>query len=367
MKPSLGAAEIRMNGPDGLAADAMEAGTRIVGRWLLVCALLVLVMVLLGGITRLTDSGLSIMEWRPLMGVLPPLSQAEWERVFALYREIAEYRHVNAGMELAQFKEIFWWEYLHRLWGRLIALAFLLPFLWFLGRGLIRKNQAGRFVALFVLGALQGFLGWFMVASGFEERIDVSQYRLVMHLLLALGIFGFLLWSALDLLQPKTPNRPPARTDGFRYHAYVLTGLIALEIALGGLVAGTDAGLLYNDFPLMNGSFVPPDLMAQSPWWRNLGENPAMVQFQHRLLAGLTAIMGVWLVARLHLSDAGQAIKRRAGLLLAALIAQLGLGIATLMLVVPMPLAVLHQLGAFLLFGAGLYLAHGFVRKGKTA
>ncbi len=327
---------------------------RKVGLWLLVCAGMIFVMVILGGITRLSGSGLSIMEWDPLMGALPPLSTAEWNRVFDLYRGIAQYKHINAGMTLPEFQGIFWWEYAHRLWGRLIGLVFFLPFLWFLARGYLRRSWAPKLGAIFLLGAVQGAIGWYMVASGFEDRVSVSQYRLVIHLLMALLIYALILWSALDLLRPDD-----AKGAQLRMHGGVLLLAIAVEFALGGLVAGLHGGLVYNDFPLMNGDWVAPDVFATQPWWRAIGEDPGTAQFMHRLGAGLIALLVVALAWRAWRS---QVLQGRTAVLLAALLLQIALGISTLMLVVPLPLAVMHQAGAVLLLSATLFFLHGLPR-----
>lgn len=346
-------------------AGRSRSARRSVGLWLLLCCVMIAVMVLLGGITRLTDSGLSIMEWKPIMGALPPLSDAAWEHVFALYRQIAEYKHVNSGMTLEAFKGIFWWEYLHRLWGRLLAVAFLVPLAWFLIRGRITRTELPRLVGLFALGGLQGLIGWFMVASGFQDRVDVSQYRLVIHLMLALAIFALMLWYALDYLDDAPLGGDVAAAVNLRRHARWMNIVIALEIALGGLVAGTDAGFVYNDFPRMNGYWLSPDLFLQSPWWINFTENVAMVQFQHRLTSGFVAIAVISFLVRLRRRDVDRVIKRRALTLPFALAAQAFLGMATLILVVPVLLAILHQLGAFVLLGCGLVAQHALSRRAK--
>jgi cytochrome c oxidase assembly protein subunit 15 len=340
---------------------------RAVGLWLLLCAAMIFVMVLLGGITRLSGSGLSIMEWKPLMGAIPPLSTAEWERVFGLYREIAQYKNVNAGMTLPEFQGIFWWEWSHRLWGRLIGLVFFLPFLWFLVRGYLRRAWAPKLAAIFILGALQGAVGWYMVASGFEDRDSVSQYRLVLHLGMALVIYALILWSAFDLLRPRPLIGNAAVARPLRVHAIALLALIAVELALGGLVAGLHGGLIYNDFPLMNGDWIAPDVFSMSPWWRNVTENPGGAQFLHRIGAGLVTLTLVWLFARIWRSDLPEAVKARSGILLAALFLQVGLGISTLLLVVPLPLAVAHQGGAVVLLTATLYTLHGLKRVGAAS
>ena len=344
----------------GLAARSRPlTADRAVGRWLLVLSAMVLGQVSLGAITRLTDSGLSIMEWKPILGAIPPLTDAEWHRVFDIYRQIAEYKVINPDMTLDGFKAIFWWEYLHRLWGRLIGVAFLVPFLWFWVRGYLRGGRARRLAGIFVLGGLQGVMGWIMVRSGFADRTDVSQYRLVAHLILALLIYGMLLWQALNLLQPAEHNAAPALREALRRHGIVMTALIVLEIAIGGFVAGLHGGLIYNNFPMMGEHWIAADLFQLSPWWINFTENPATAQFLHRLMSGFIAIALVSLVVRGRRADLPQGLKRRFYYLPLGLLLQAMLGIATLMLVVPLPLAVAHQAGAFLLFTLGLYALHG--------
>lgn len=345
----------------GIAATGARTvgADRAVGRWLLVLSGMVLVQVTLGAVTRLTDSGLSIMEWKPIMGAIPPLNDAEWHRIFEIYRGIAEYQIVNAGMSLSEFKAIFWWEYLHRLWGRLIGAAFLLPFLWFWARGCLRGSRARRIFAIFILGALQGVMGWVMVMSGFADRTDVSQYRLVAHLMLALLIYGLLVWQSLNLLQPAGPEMPDTQRDNLWRHGLLMTTLIALEIAIGGFVAGLDGGLIYNNFPMMGEHWIASDLLHLSPWWINFFENPGAAQFLHRLMSGFVAIALVSLTVRGRRADLPRAYKRRFYYLPFGLLVQAALGIATLMLVVPLPLAVAHQAGAFLLFTISLYVMHG--------
>ncbi len=338
------------------AAGNRRAAPRAVGVWLLLCCAMIFAMALIGAITRLTESGLSIMEWAPLSGALPPLAATEWERLFALYRQIPEYRVENAGMTLAEFKTIFWWEYIHRLWGRLIGLVFLLPFLWFLLRRQIPRGLTGHLVAIFALGGLQGFIGWFMVASGFAERSDVSQYRLTLHLVVALAIYAYALWIALGLLDP--PSSSPGAVGGLRIGLGTLLVLIAITIASGGFVAGLNAGLIYNTFPLMDGDLLPAGYGDLSPGYLNAFENIAAVQFNHRLLAIATLVLalGLWLWS-LRVEIAAPARRPMALLAIVALL-QVALGIATLLLVVPLPLATAHQGGAVLLLSAALWALH---------
>ncbi|WP_020593153.1 COX15/CtaA family protein [Kiloniella laminariae] len=328
---------------------------RPIAIWLLVCCAMVLIMAVIGAITRLTESGLSIMEWNPVGGALPPLSENEWQRIFAIYQQIPEYQQENAGMSLEEFKGIFWWEFIHRLWGRAIGVVFLVPFLWFWFRGQIRKPLAPHLVFMFLLGGLQGGLGWYMVASGFADRTDVSQYRLTAHLLAAFAIYAYLFWVALGLLFPQPGHKSAeASTRLYRPLAF-LPWLIVTTIASGGLVAGLNAGMIYNSFPLMEGQIIPPAYHDITPWYVNIFENVAAVQFNHRLLAVTTFIvtLGIWLSAlRLPRSTT---LNRALNLLLLAAIIQVSLGISTLLLVVPITLAALHQAGGLLFLTASLY------------
>lgn len=323
-----------------------ETDRRNVAAWLFACAALVFVMVVVGGVTRLTQSGLSIVEWQPISGALPPLSHADWETLFAKYRETPEFRLVNFDMDLEGFKRIFWWEYSHRLLGRVIGLVFLLPFLYFWLAGRIDRPLAWKLAAIFVLGALQGALGWYMVQSGLVADPRVSHFRLTAHLGMALLIFAAELWIALGLL-----NRPRARpAAGTSTLAIVLPVLVFLMALSGGFVAGLRAGYAYNTFPLMNGHWVPPELLLLEPWWKNFLYNLATVQFVHRAFFWLLAILVPWFWWRTR--------SLPATVLLGAFLVQASLGIATLLLAVPVPLAAAHQGGAVLLLAAALWAAH---------
>lgn len=327
---------------------------RAVALWLLATCAMIFAMAVIGAITRLTESGLSIMEWAPVSGALPPMSHAEWERLFALYQETGEYRSVPGGMTLAEFRHIFWWEWLHRLWGRLIGLVYLLPFLWFLWRRLVPQGFARPLWTGFALGALQGFMGWFMVASGFSDRTDVSQYRLVLHLGLALGIYAYLLWIALSLLRAPeagSQERPKRSLVGF-------FALLVLTLAAGGFVAGTNAGLVYNEFPLMDGRLVPTGYDALSPWWLNWFETIEAVQFNHRLLATLLLFGALALAWWSWRRRPGSALGCDLLLLAAAVLLQYVLGIATLLAAVPVWLGALHQAGAILVLTATVSALH---------
>lgn len=334
------------------------ANRRAIARWLLVIAGMVFAMVILGGVTRLTESGLSIVDWRPLVGWLPPLSEAGWQDLFERYKGSPEYLIKNAGMTLAGFKAIFWLEYLHRLWGRLIGLAFLIPFLWFWMRGRIDRGLWPRLATLFVLGGLQGLLGWVMVKSGLVDRPSVSQYRLAAHLALAVVIYGALVWTAWGLLSWGAGLGEVPRW--LRGYAGVVLAMICATLVVGAFVAGLDAGLLYNTFPKMGEGLVPPDLWHPGLGILNLFENPVTVQFSHRVLAiaTLLAVYLFWGASRA--ARLGPALRLScSGLMLVANL-QAFLGVATLVLLVPVWLGALHQAGALVLFTAGLWVLRVF-------
>ncbi len=315
---------------------------RHVAAWLFACAALAFLVVLIGGVTRLTRSGLSIVEWQPLVGALPPLTQADWEALFAKYRETPEFRQVNFSMTLEGFKRIFWWEYIHRLLARLIGVVFLLPYLYFLVRKNLDRPLAWKLGGIFLLGALQGTVGWYMVKSGLVDDPKVSPVRLTLHLGLALAIFSAELWLAMQLLAPKQ------RFDGFALFLPVIVFLMALS---GGMVAGLRAGYAYNTFPLMNGHIVPPEVMLLEPWWRNFVYNMATVQLVHRAF--------FWALAVLVLVAWWRNRERAAGnALLLTFAVQASLGIATLLTGVPVGLGSAHQGGAVLVLAAALWYAH---------
>jgi cytochrome c oxidase assembly protein subunit 15 len=347
MSMGAGGRSFRLSGP--------EPNDGPIAVWLLATAAMIFVMALIGAITRLTESGLSIMEWAPISGILPPFSAAEWERVFAIYKTTPEYLEVNQGMTLEEFKSIYWWEYIHRLWGRLIGLVFLAGFLWFMIKGQVKPVLRPHLVAMFVLGGLQGLLGWIMVESGFAGRTDVSQYRLTAHLLAALAIYGYIFWIAVGLLRPQPRPSADPRWPALKGQLTVFIALIILTIASGGFVAGLDAGFIYNTFPKMEGAWVPADYGEISPFYLNIFENIAAVQFNHRLLALVTVVVAlvIWAWGR-RLSLSPEAHRGLDLVALAALV-QAGLGVATLLYVVPIPLAVLHQAGAIVLLTAVLW------------
>jgi cytochrome c oxidase assembly protein subunit 15 len=308
--------------------------------WLIAVAALIAAMVLVGGATRLTESGLSIVEWKPVTGALPPLTAQAWHDAFEAYKQIPQYRELNAGMSLDEFKTIFWWEWSHRLLGRVIGMVYLLPFLFFLFRGWLPPALRRRLWIIFGLGALQGAVGWWMVASGLSGRVEVSQYRLAAHLMLALTIFAAIVWTLRRLQpQPALPAMP-----GLRAGSRVLLGLVALQIYFGALVAGLRAGRVYNTWPQIDGGWLPglDRLLFETPWWRNFFDNPLTVQFCHRMLAYVIVLATLAHVAAAWRS--GQPLLRQgAGLLLAAVLAQVALGILTLVNMVPLDLALSHQ------------------------
>jgi cytochrome c oxidase assembly protein subunit 15 len=326
----------------------------LVALWLFACAAMILLMVVIGGITRLTESGLSITEWKPLTGIVPPLTQAEWEESFALYRQIPEYQLLNSGMSLAEYKSIYWWEFIHRLWGRLIGIAFAVPLAIFLLRRRIGRRLAPWLGLLLLLGVLQGALGWYMVASGLSERTDVSQYRLAAHFGLAVALYAAVLWTALTLVRPA----PDRAHEGARLRPWLIAalGLVGVTMIAGAFVAGLNAGFVYNEVPWMGERLVPPDYNhGGAPFWANAFENPAAAQFHHRLLAvaSLAAVLGLWWRGlRLRLPHAA---RRALGAFALTAVAQVGLGIMTLLLVVPISLAALHQAGALILLSFGLW------------
>ncbi len=326
---------------------------RAVGLWLLLLCAMIFVMVVVGGVTRLTQSGLSIAEWKPVVGALPPLSEKTWQAEFDVYRRTPEYQKVNAGMDLAGFQRIYFMEWFHRLWGRLIFFAALLPLLYFAIRRRIPPGYGWALAAVPAGVALNGALGWFMVASGLVDIPRVSAYRLTAHLGLAVLIYGYVLWLALRLLWPEARNNHgPIRLG------WAVVTLTFITLLAGGFVAGTRAGLSYNTWPLMGESFFPVGMWAQSPWWINLFENVATVQFNHRLLAyALIALTGLlwWRAGQSALSPL--AARLRHGLLV-VLALQVGLGIGTLLLHVPVALGAAHQGGALLLFTAALAFAY---------
>ena len=334
------------------ATPALARRARAVRVWLAALAVLIVAMILVGGATRLTDSGLSITEWKPIVGVIPPLSESEWSEAFASYKTIPEYTELKRGMSLEEFKTIYWWEWAHRFLGRLIGFAFLIPFVAFWIAGYIPRPLLPKLLGLFVLGGLQGALGWYMVKSGLTVRTDVSQYRLAAHFGVALVILGYTLWLLFGLGRG---GRAAPRDRSASLVACFVLALILTQMLAGALVAGTDAGMGYNTWPLIDGAFVPPGLGEASPWYLNLFENPLTVQFQHRMLGYAVVLAALGQLAWLALKGADQPLIGSALTLALFALLQAALGVWTLLLSVPIVLGLAHQAGAIALFAVALY------------
>lgn len=334
----------------------MKRDDQSISIWLFLVAISVFLMVAIGGITRLTGSGLSIVDWRPLMGSIPPLNEESWREVFEKYQQFPQFKIVNHRMGLNEFKEIFFWEFLHRLWGRLIGLIFFFPYLYFSFK---KKISPPQLLLPFILGGLQGLLGWYMVKSGLVQRPEVSHYRLAAHLILAVIIYAILLWEAFQYW-PRTNNAPqqlPFNKSYLRALGIVLSLLFLVQIFYGALMAGLHAGIGNNTFPDMEGHFYPPEANYFSPFILNFFENPVMIQFVHRLLAW-TLLFGtlVFFVACSKFKQENGPLFSAASILLGAITLQFGLGVSTLILRVPLSLAVAHQLGALVFLSSLVYV-----------
>jgi cytochrome c oxidase assembly protein subunit 15 len=318
-----------------------QVAPRAVRWWLIAIAALIAVMVLVGGATRLTESGLSIVEWKPVAGTLPPLTQEQWTQAFEGYKTIPQYRELNAGMSLDEFKTIFWWEWSHRLLGRFIGIAYLLPFLWFLWRGALSADLKRRLWIIFGLGALQGAVGWWMVASGLTQRVEVSQLRLATHLVLALAIYAAIVWTLRRLSERQSAVASPR----LKIAGLVLLALTFVQLYLGALVAGLRAGRVYNTWPEIDGALVPSAarLFFEAPWWRNLFDNTLTVQFEHRMVAYMLLVLAILHAVDAVRSRAGPAAVNGAILLAVAITMQAALGIQTLLQQVPIVLGLAHQ------------------------
>jgi cytochrome c oxidase assembly protein subunit 15 len=341
-----------------------EGSNRAVRWWLFSVAALIAIMVLVGGATRLTESGLSIVEWKPVTGTLPPLTDAQWAQAFEGYKTIPQYRELNAGMNLADFKTIFWWEWSHRLLGRVIGAVYLLPFLFFLWRGMLGLELKRRLWLIFGLGALQGAVGWWMVASGLTHRIEVSQYRLATHLVLALVIFAAIVWTLLRLA-----DRPQlAASSRLKITGVALLALTFVQLYFGALVAGLRAGRVYNTWPQIDGAFIPSAarLFFEDPWWRNLFDNTLTVQFEHRMTAYALLALAVLHACDAVASRAGAAVIRGACWLVAAIVVQAALGILTLLYQVPIDLALTHQAMAIVVLTLAIFQTERLVAR-RTA
>ena len=343
--------------PIRIGSQRLQTNRKALRIWLGVVVVALFCLVLVGGATRLTNSGLSITEWKPIHGVIPPLSAAEWDEEFALYQRIPQYSQMNSHMTVEDFKGIFWWEWAHRLLARSIGMIFGLPLLVFWLTGRVEKRLKLPFVGLLALGGFQGFIGWWMVSSGLSARVDVSQYRLATHLVTACLIFASCVW----IMRGLTPHRdaPAPRSTG-RKVAMLIACLALFQIYLGALVAGLDAGLSYNTWPLMDGALVPQGLWTQQPAWINLFENPKTVQFVHRLGAYLLLIVTVWHMAAMQMAQPGTRHASRSVLLLGLILIQAAIGITTLLMQVPIDLALAHQGGALIVLGFSVAHWRGF-------
>jgi cytochrome c oxidase assembly protein subunit 15 len=326
--------------------------------WLLACSALIFAMVILGGVTRLTGSGLSMVEWKPLMGIIPPLTQTQWEDVFLKYQAFPEYQLKNFGMTLAEFKGIFWLEYLHRLLGRFIGLFFIIPMIYFIKLGKVDKPLQKKLIIMFILGGLQGLMGWYMVKSGLVNNPHVSQYRLVAHLGLAIIIYAYIFWTAMDILYPRPTVEPRTDIQFLKMFSFFVATLIFITVLSGGFVAGLKAGLAYNTFPKMNGQWIPDAAYHLEPLWRNFFEDVTTVQFHHRMLAYslFFIIPMLWFFARQKEHLPRTRISLHVLFLMLGL--QVTLGGLTLVFHVAIPLAAAHQAGALILFTTILFINH---------
>lgn len=331
---------------------------RQVALWLLICSAMVFAILVVGGVTRLTHSGLSIVEWQPIVGVIPPLNPAEWDETFEKYKKTPEYQQVNHQMTLAEFKGIFYWEYWHRVLGRLIGLVFLLPFIYFLLRRRIAPSLVPKLLGIFVLGGLQGAMGWYMVKSGLVDDPRVSHYRLTAHLSLAFLIFLSMFWVAMGLLSERSRGSHDVALQGLQRIGFWLTILVGYMVITGGFVAGIRAGKAYNSFPLMNGHVLPPESFIIDPWYLNFFNNMALVQFDHRLGAWLLVFLVPWFWWKIRSAAVSSTARLAATLLLVGVFIQIALGIATLLLAVPVGLGAAHQGGAMVVLGLLLWLNH---------
>jgi len=337
--------------------DNVTANNKAIAVWLLIVCALVYVMVVLGGVTRLTGSGLSMVDWKPVTGILPPIGEQEWLEEFAKYQQSPEFQKVNSQMDVHGFKSIFWLEYLHRLLGRTIGLVFLMPFLYFVSRGYIAAKETPKYAVMFVLGGLQGLLGWYMVKSGLVHDPHVSQYRLTAHLLAAFAVYSYMFWVAMTLLFPGEVKK-----HAWYGKSLALTALIVVTVISGGFVAGLKAGKIYNTFPMMGENWIPPGLTSMQPLWRNLFDNTTTVQFDHRILAITTFVLIILFWFRIRKTEMSRRAAVATNALLHTATLQIVLGISTLLMAVPIFLGAAHQAIAMLLFTIALFLTHSLRR-----
>jgi cytochrome c oxidase assembly protein subunit 15 len=329
--------------------------------WLLAGCFLIYVMVVIGGITRLTHSGLSMVEWNMIVGSMPPMSDGDWQVPFEKYKQSPEYQIINNQFSIEEFKSIYWWEFMHRMLGRIIGVVFLIPFFYFLLKKKFDKPFLKKMFVLLSLGALQGVLGWFMVKSGLQKEPHVSHYRLAAHLISAFTVFGFTFWYAMDLLYPKILEVNEINKKINRL-AKITFSFIVLQIIYGGFVAGLKAGLFYNTFPRMGTSFLPDTLLTFEPFWKNFLENPSGVQFIHRYLAYIVVILVVFLWETTRKMELNPLQRKSSNLMVSVVFIQFLLGIITLLYSVPVTMGVLHQTGAFVLFASSLFFIHSLKR-----
>jgi cytochrome c oxidase assembly protein subunit 15 len=345
------------------AANGDNSGRRSVSLWLWLVAVLVLAMVVVGGATRLTESGLSITEWQPLLGAIPPLNDADWVSAFDKYKQIPQYAAIHDGMSLGDFKFIYYWEWSHRLLGRAIGFVFALPFLYFWWTGKLKSGTVTKFLGILALGGLQGFIGWYMVSSGLSERIEVSQYRLALHLMTAFMILGLLVWAALEEWPSDGRVTGEVASPLIKRMATIIVAVVLLQLMLGAFVAGLRAGYIYNTWPSMDGQFFPSDYWTK-PAYLSFFESHAASQFNHRMVAYLVAALAfiqIWLTMRTPVDDR---IRLTAQWLGAAVVLQIALGVTTLLLHMRLDLALSHQAGGALVFILSVVHLHATRRAG---
>jgi len=354
-----------------------RASAAMLSRWLETVIAFVFAMIVVGGATRLTDSGLSITEWKPILGVIPPLSDADWQIAFDKYRQIPEYQEINKGMSLAEFQFIYWWEWAHRFLGRFIGLIYALPLLAFVAMGRVPRRMMALLFALLVLGGIQGFVGWYMVQSGLSERVDVSQYRLALHLSIAFVILGMLVWARLLLRNDQNVAMGAAAVSmktvpaSARWVAFAVLVLVFVQVALGAFVAGLKAGLTYNTWPLMDGALIPGGLFMMSPWYVNPFENITTVQFNHRMTAYLLLGLAVWHAVQLARTSDDSRLVTSSVVVALAVTCQAVIGIWTLLAVtgnaIPIGLGLLHQGGAAIVLAITVWHVHRMVHSDAIA
>lgn len=340
----------------------VTAQNKPIGVWLLLCCLMIALMVGIGGLTRLTNSGLSMTEWKPITGWLPPLNVEDWQAEFNNYQTSPEFKKINPNMDIEGFKKIFWLEYIHRVMGRVTGLVFLLPLIYFFVRKQVTATLALKLLGIFSIGALQGVIGWFMVKSGLKDNPQVSQYWLAFHLSTAFLIFWLVFWTALSSIM-KPVIQGDLKYKGLLKFSVIISCAVFIQIVLGAFVAGTHAGFMYNTFPDMDGHIIPPDMWYITPWYKNIFENLTTIQFNHRLIAYVVslAIIVFWFISRRFqlTNKTNYAI----GLLVVSIGVQFTLGVQTLLKQVPVSLASLHQVMALIVFALSIWVTHSLANE----